>query len=281
MAGRRRRLRARPGVALAVAVALWSAPCASGYPASPFSVWDRMAVSTQPSSGTGGTPLSVQPCVALLDQQNRLVNTDNNSYYVGKRISARFVSSKLPVGAPWAVLQQEGVDTTLVYPSAPISGGYACFSGLKVSDLARGYVINFYSVDDARQVDSAPFNILLGPPDALVVMQQPGSAFGGEPFLPQPRVGVVDRGLNPVSTLPVRLVSASATQTAGSETSNTMVSGLPWRGRVTWALICTPSSMGVVAQDTLLTPAALALSGRFARAVSIRPSGAPLPDSAA
>ncbi|GBG25079.1 Hypothetical Protein FCC1311_012962 [Hondaea fermentalgiana] len=157
----------------------------------------RLEIYIQPSNGTAGEPLPVQPRVAFLDNQGRLVNTTNNPYYAGEKIFARFQVNSLPDDARYAVIEQDGREGEV--PEAEIIEGWANFTGLKLDHLGEGFIINFFT--ESLQVDAEPFDNMLGAPYELQVVQEVGTATGGSEFLPQPIVAIVDRGGNTVDTI--------------------------------------------------------------------------------
>ena len=167
-------------------------PC-SGYDISTELEATRLVVDMQPGDATGGTPMSLQPVVVLLDSAGKLIDTSLNANYLNLNIYARFEGQNLPRGAIFSVLEQEN-NTGI--PFANVVNGYATFKGLKVDDLADGYMINFYSDFLELMVDSERFNVSLGPADRLSMELDVGSATGGLAFLPNPIVALVDRGGN-------------------------------------------------------------------------------------
>ncbi|CAK9091755.1 Putative glycosyl hydrolase ecdE [Durusdinium trenchii] len=184
---------------------------ARAYDDSPYDSAQGLEVHTQPGDGKGGETLSVQPCIAFLDFDGRLVNTTASAQYDGEKLYARFLLSSLPDTARYAVLEQEGNEGV---PSADIIDGWANFTGLKVDDLGVGFEINFYSNTLGLQTTSAHFDNVLGDPFELKVLLDVGTATGGEVFMPQPVVGVVDRGGNPIDWIQGATMTVSICEVA-------------------------------------------------------------------
>mmetsp|Transcript_5343 Transcript_5343/g.9475 ORF Transcript_5343/g.9475 Transcript_5343/m.9475 type:complete len:3258 (-) Transcript_5343:1649-11422(-) len=168
------------------------------YNLSPFIVATKLDVFLQPGDGVAGEELSVQPRVALIDDFGDLVDTSQNDAYDGKFILARFMADKLPLENRFAVVYQTGTDGI---PFAPIVKGWANFTGIKLNDLGEAFELNFFSLDFGLQIDSAKFKNVLGDPFELQILMEVGTATGGEAFLPQPVVGIVDRGGNTIQAI--------------------------------------------------------------------------------
>ena len=83
--------------------------------------------------------------------------------------------------------------------------------------LGQGFTLNFVSIDLGKQIESAEFKVSLGTVYTVLFDQLPGTARGGEVFVPQPRVRVADRGYNTVITdmttvITVHMLSRPANQ---------------------------------------------------------------------
>ena len=95
--------------------------------------------------------------------------------------------------------------------------GVAAFSGVYIGMLGQGFTLNFVSIDLGKQIESAEFKVSLGTVYTVLFDQPPGTARGGEVFVPQPRVRVADRGYNTVITdmttvITVHMLSRPANQ---------------------------------------------------------------------
>ena len=82
----------------------------------------------------------------------------------------------------------------------PFDKGVAAFSGIYIGMLGEGFTLNFVSIDLGKQIESTEFKVSLGVVYTVLFDQPPGTARGGEVFVPQPRVRVADRGYNTVIT---------------------------------------------------------------------------------
>lgn len=178
------------------------------YTSSPGTGVMYMEVYIQPSEGYAGEPFGVQPCIAFLDIQGRLVNTTMNSYYSTAKTYARFELENLPSDSRYAILEQEGREGEI--PEVEIVEGWANFTGLKFDDLGDGFIINFYT--ETLQVNSEPMSNRLGLPYELRVIQDVGTATGGVEFKPQPIVAIVDKGGNTVTTVSSGTMTVSICQ---------------------------------------------------------------------
>ena len=90
--------------------------------------------------------------------------------------------------------------------SAQVSGGQASFAGLNIDQVGSGF--SLLAADDAAQLTtdtSVLFDIVAGPPAALVIDSQPGDAVVGQTISPAVTVQVVD-------SLGFPVVSDNATQ---------------------------------------------------------------------
>lgn len=141
-----------------------------------------LSVVTQPSNTSlGGAPFARQPCVAatLLDGT------------VDHSISAGWVATAELIATPnrFAVLRNG--------TSVPFVGGYANFTGLLVNEAGHGYIIRI--IAHSFMVETAAFNVAVGPAAQVALGKQPGAAYGGTAFAPQPEVRLQDLGGNLVA----------------------------------------------------------------------------------
>ena len=150
-----------------------------------------ITVSVQPGSALRGSPLSIQPRVAVLDRFGNYALEDE---FV-KTVTAELVGVQ-QVGTLGGQLVQKFVS------------GFATFTDLSVNNPAVQYKLRFYAngtwdtsnpkvgtgmeaIDPPIVAESESFQIL-GLVSGLRVQQQPEQAYGGSSFEVQPRVALVD-----------------------------------------------------------------------------------------
>ncbi|MHA3703392.1 RHS repeat-associated core domain-containing protein [Jatrophihabitans sp. YIM 134969] len=140
---------------------------------------DHLAFQTSPGDGTGGTALSTQPVVAVGD--------------AGGNPAAGTVTLAIAegTGTPGA---------TLTCPDGPTasSGGLATFAGCSVDRTGTGY--RLVATSGTARVQSAPFDVSVGPVSRLAFTTSPGGGTGGTAWSTQPTVTVQDAGGNTVAT---------------------------------------------------------------------------------
>ena len=171
-------------------ISVFSSPCQP----------NTMVITTQPGDGFGGDPLLIQPVITQLNSSNKPCITDSSSrvYIEIKKNPAVFAkieqynTTVVASGVEW------------VPPRAmvimPFDKGVAAFSGIYIGMLGEGFTLNFVSIDLGKQIESTEFKVSLGVVYTVLFDQPPGTARGGEVFVPQPRVRVADRGYNTVIT---------------------------------------------------------------------------------
>jgi signal peptidase I len=152
-------------------------------------------VTTDPSDGTGGTALALQPVVTVLDAGGRTV---------GSSTVAVTLSITAPAGG--AVL------TCTTNPRAAVAG-VSNFAGCKVNK-AGTYTLTAASSGLTSAV-STSFTITVGPATKLAFTTSPSSSTGGTAFATQPVVTVQDAGGNTVTTSTAS-VDLSITTPAGA-----------------------------------------------------------------
>jgi len=149
-----------------------------------------ISVTVQPGSALRGSPLSIQPRVAVLDRFNNIAIEDS---------FVRAVTAELVGFGQVGTLGGQVVQS--------FKNGFASFTDLSVNNPAAQYVIRFsangtygksYKQGDGRIVINPPIVaesrsfIIMGLVKGLQVLQQPRLAFGGAAFLRQPRLALVD-----------------------------------------------------------------------------------------
>jgi hypothetical protein len=159
----------------------------------------QVAFTTQPSSGTGGTPWAQQPMVTVEDAGGNAVTTDSTD----------------PVSL--AILNNAGSGTlTCTTNPVTVSSGVATFAGCKIDKIGNGYTLK--ATSGALTVTSSALNIATGGASQVAFTTQPGSGTGGTPWAQQPMVTVEDAGGNTVTTDSTDPVSLAILNNAGSGT---------------------------------------------------------------
>lgn len=142
-----------------------------------------LTVLVQPVASTAGEPLTLQPVVALTDDSGNILTTESLG-----TVSARIGVNPLR----YASIQPQGI-------SFAITNGVARCSGLYINMASTGYTIVLESIYHGVRVETAPFDVLVGPIHSLQIVADISTAYGGVAFLPQPAVAVVDKGGNIVT----------------------------------------------------------------------------------
>jgi hypothetical protein len=146
----------------------------------------KVAFTTQPGNGTGGSAFSPQPIVALEDAGGNIVTGTAQNITLAIQNNA----------GPNAILS--GTKTLAVNTGT----GLATFSGLSIDSAGSGYTLtatgNLVSTTPGVVV-SSPFNITAGPATKIAITRQPGNGTGGSPLSTQPVVTLQDAGGNTVT----------------------------------------------------------------------------------
>ena len=190
---------------------------------------EQLSIRQQPSNGTGGTPLRLQPRIEVLDLGGARVM--NSSVFV---LVSLVSEHALKLGHNLLVPQMMG--TTAVQ----VVKGFASFTDLAVNVAARDYYLNFSTISargDHFLSLSSSFSIFIGPPTALAVVRQPLSwTLGGEAIPRQPSVIATDDGGNPTY--------ACSFQVSAQIFSNGAISG-QLSGNTTAASVPSPNILAV------------------------------------
>ncbi|HEX3541162.1 MAG TPA: DUF6531 domain-containing protein, partial [Acidimicrobiales bacterium] len=164
---------------------------------------NHLVFSTPPGGGTGGTALSAQPVVTVVDVAGNRVTTSTAS--IGLAVTAG-------TGAPGATL-------TCVATTVPAGGGNAAFDGCAIDRAsATAYTLTATDSADSLSAISTPFTVNVGPASRLAFTAQPSGAVPATNFSGQPAVTVLDAGGNTVTSTPpaVTLSIGHGTGTAGA-----------------------------------------------------------------
>ncbi len=173
-----------------------------------------LVVHRQPGSTTGGESFSPQPIIRAVDSNGNQVVSGAVGLYRGYyRTSDDLLTyviaviNKNPIGIArlWQRNEttQEKIITNMPRANFHVSpDGFlqATFSGLYIDDLADGFSLHFISYDKnsigTYQLESARFNVRLGPMYKIARVIPAGTATGGLPFRPNPVLATTDRGTN-------------------------------------------------------------------------------------
>jgi hypothetical protein len=119
----------------------------------------KLAFTTQPGNGTGGSALSTQPVVTVQDANGNTVTTDTSSVMLA--------SGTNPGGGTLS-----GTKTV-----AAVAGVATC-SGLNIDKIGTGYMLT--ATDGSlTSATSSTFNITTGTAAKLAFTTQPGGGTGG------------------------------------------------------------------------------------------------------
>ncbi len=164
----------------------------------------KLAFITQPSGGTAGAPFTKQPKVAVQDDGGNTVTVYEGSVTIA--ITYGFAPSE-------AVLS----GTTTVQ----VVNGIARFTDLTITKTNPEYKLTATS-EGLFSAKSSAFKISAAAPAKLEFTVQPEGAKVGEPFETQPKVAVVDRYGNVVTSA---IATVTLSLTPGAGTTGAILSG--------------------------------------------------------
>ena len=179
-----------------------SATSLTGATTNPFNVFGpatKLAFTTPPGGGTGGSAWAQQPTVTVEDANN--VPVSNSALTIALAITSG-------TGASGAALTCTG------NPLAA-TAGVASFAACKIDKSANGYTLTATATGLTSGVSSA-FNITVGAAAQLVFTTQPGGGSGGTAWTTQPAVTVEDAGGNTVTTSSASITLAITSGTGAS-----------------------------------------------------------------
>jgi len=183
----------------------WTRTSASASVVVSYGVATQLAFTTQPAGATGGSAFATQPVVTARDASGNTVADYNGAVTL-------------------SILSGGSAGAALSGCVGALSAGVTTFSGCKIDKSGSSYVLR--ASDRAFTVDSASFNVSVGPVAQLVFTTQPGGgAVAGTAFPSQPVVTAVDAGGNAVNGY-----NATVTLTIASGTSGAALSGCATRG---------------------------------------------------
>ncbi|MCC6575059.1 MAG: hypothetical protein IT462_14880 [Planctomycetes bacterium] len=138
----------------------------------------KIVIISGPQNGVVGEPLPPPPVAHAFDLYN---NLDYNF-----------------TGDITASLQANPAGSSLLNNVLPAVSGQVTFPNLLMNRDAVGYTMVFSAAGLTTSSASAAFNVAIGDPYQIVILQQPGGATGGVPIPIAPRLQVQDWGGNEV-----------------------------------------------------------------------------------
>ncbi len=145
---------------------------------------DHLVFTIQPGNGTGGSALSAQPVVTIVDSGSATVATDTAQ-----------ISLHITPGTPGT-----GGPGTLTCAPVNAVAGVAKFSGCKIDTTGTAYTLTADDLTDGLTVTSNPFDVNVGVAAQLTFSTQPANGTAGSALVNQPIVSVEDAGGNVVTT---------------------------------------------------------------------------------
>jgi len=202
--------KAESGVVLTATVTLGD-PLTQG-DSNPFTVVAgpavKIAFTTQPGNGTGGSAFSPQPVVTLQDANGNAVTGTSQTVTLAIQNNA----------GPGGVLS----GTTVL--AVNTSTGQAAFGGLSIDKIGNGYTLTATGSTvntTPGVVVSSGFNVTTGPAAKIAITTQPGNGTGGSPLTTQPVVTLQDAGGNTVMGTGQNITLAIQNNPGGGSLSGT------------------------------------------------------------
>ena len=156
----------------------------------------KLAFTTQPGGGTGGTAWTTQPIVTVEDA--------NGNTVTGSSASIMLAIGTNPGG---------GTLTCTTNPQSA-SSGVDTFAGCNINKAGTGYTLTATS-SGLTSATSSTFNITVGSAAQLAFTTQPGGGTGGTAWTTQPVVTVQDAGGNTVTSSSASITLAIGTNPGG------------------------------------------------------------------
>jgi protocatechuate 3,4-dioxygenase beta subunit len=160
----------------------------------------KLAFTTHPGNGTGGSNLSTQPSVTIQDIGGNIVSGATNAI-------------TLSIGTN----PGSGTLSVAVNP-LNATNSVANFTGVKVDKIGNGYTF-VASSPGLTNATSNSFNITEGTPTQLSFQTQPGNGTGGNDLSVQPIISILDAGGNIVSSATNSISLAIGNNPAGGTLS--------------------------------------------------------------
>jgi prepilin-type N-terminal cleavage/methylation domain-containing protein len=168
-----------------------------------FGAATQLAVTTQPTSSTGGIAFGTQPVITVEDSGGNTVTTDTSS-----------VTLAISPGTPTT-----GGPGTLTCTANPVTAtaGVATFAGCRINRTGTNYTLTASDGLLGQAVTSA-LTITVGPANNLRFTTVAGGGANGTVWATQPVVTVRDAGGNPVTTSTASITLAINTQPGSGAT---------------------------------------------------------------
>ncbi|OQR98567.1 hypothetical protein ACHHYP_08287 [Achlya hypogyna] len=169
----------------------------------------------------GGTPFSPQPTVAIVDKGGNLVASVSSG-----SVSVAILNN--PVG---------GILTPAIAHTVYFYEGFGKFYDLQIDKAGGPYTLKFtcdasLNLPGGNSYTTFPFTVAIGPPRTMFIAAYPLAAFGGEAFVTQPMIQLLDAGGNTLQTQPSMQIAATiyANPSGGrlypaTETSASVING--------------------------------------------------------
>ena len=181
----------------------------------------NLVVFIQPGNATGGIPSTQQVVIRAIKSNGQFSRAGDTGMFLGEPKSAKQLLNHMicaiginpPIVATlrqrnmtsdldlWSLIEFDTPKAHFYHVGGETNGILeATFEGVFINELGNGYTLQLISRTAANFptyfVESAPFNVVLGPVHRLSLYIQEGTATGGLPFRPQPQLAIVDRGNN-------------------------------------------------------------------------------------
>ena len=142
----------------------------------------KLAFTTQPGTGTGGSNLSTQPVVTVEDQYGNKVTDAVNPITL-------------------AITSPAGATLSAITNPLAATAGIATFTGVSIDKAGTGYTLTASTTGGIiTNAISDPFDITVGVATKLAFTTQPGNEVLGSVLSTQPVVTIQDAGGNTVTT---------------------------------------------------------------------------------
>ncbi len=172
--------------------------------------WDvSLAIQQDVSEAIGGEAFAVQPTISVFNLKGTKKHTDLTGRMIAtlEHPSSEFGNEILG----FETLDGECHVDREVELAVALSNGDAAFNGLCVNTAAVGYFLKYTLKDEYNitlaQLDGNKFQVSIGNPYQIGVIQSAHTAVGGVAWETQSIVGVQDRGRNTIPSVNIGTVS--------------------------------------------------------------------------
>jgi hypothetical protein len=143
---------------------------------------------TPPSDVTGGTAMSTQPTVRVVDSNGNTVPSDNTT------VVTLSISPGTPTSGPSGTLTCTGG------LSKTVTAGVATFAGCAIDRAQTGYKLTATPSTTISTGQSQAFTVAVGPAAKLGYVVQPSTTNANAPFASNVQVGIADAGGNVITS---------------------------------------------------------------------------------